>query len=343
MIRPPKNFYPNDSWLAIVRQQGVIEYAYFDSDARDIVELNGPYHIRAGVIYSIKGFTLQGLLAKFYGNGNVRNRIDCDYSRDTYSKHDFTLSFDINKAREIKLKDIKSLMYHPKTRYKTPDDTHILTSFLPDGKEIQFRCNVAHTHLMPLHVRFNRFRGICNRKGIPLTRILYRAKAVNPCGKFKLTDLYDYSISNFLFTKAAVYRRTWTSCTLEDGTEGYRCDVWFKDYRTMSVFTDGKSYDTVADTKYNSKLSGMSIDIMLANGIEVTNVVKPARYYKHYENAIERGDLSKRALWENKEGMKLMKPAKIYKYRRVHAEKIVKSTDGVEMIDYRASSMRINE
>lgn len=343
MIRNPKNFYPNDSWLAIVRQRGVIEYAYFDPDARLVVECNGPYHIRAGVIYSVKGFTLQGLLAKFYGNGNIRDRIDCDYSRCTYTKHHFTTSFDIAKAREIKIKDPKSQLFHPRTRFKTPEEVGEVTSFLPNGNEIRIRCNVAHTHLIPLHIKFNNIRGVLNRKGVPLTKLLYRANVVNPCGRFKLTDLYDYTVSNFIFCKAAVCRKTLTACRLDDNSEGYRCDVWYKDQRTMSVFIDDASYDTVAERKYNNKLSGMPIDIMEAAGYEVHNVVRPARNYLNYQKAIDTDNYKKRCEWENKEGMRLMKPQRIYKHKRVHADKIVRGADGIEMIDYRPQSMRINE
>lgn len=327
----------------MVRQEGVLSYAIFDADVADAVAINGPYHIRSAVIYSVKGFTLQNLLAKIYGLGAIHTHIDCDFRRPTFQKRYVVNAPSMSELRNIREKIQNSVETHPKTGVFNEEIVVSLTSILPGRQEITFKINAKYAHFVPIYVKFNQYWGICTRKGVTLSSILRKAGLVECTGKYRLRNLYDYTIKNMRFVHSGATRFVWKFVVVGE-LEGYMLTVYRKDVALHHVFVDPISYDAVSGNSYTDKLMGLAQDIMEAAGYEVRSVHIPSRLKKYYAKALDKGEkgYKARAKYENDGGMTLMTKAKRVKFKKVIAEKVI-VIEGVECIDMRPESMRLHD
>lgn len=347
--RKPVNYYTahesvGTCVLTIKRQEGAFDYAIFDLDAIDSVRSNGPYHIRSAVIYSVRGYTLQNLLAKVYGLGAIHTHIGCDFRRPTFQKRVITNATSIEDARKRRLELCNSTENHPKTGVFNESVGVELVSILPGGREITIKINSKFAHFVPKYGKFNQYWGLCNRQGVALVSILAKAGVVETRGKRRLTNLYDYTIKNGVFIHSKAYRLVWTECTNSVGEEGHLLTVWLGTTVRQRVFVDDAAYDVICDKEYLPSLKGIELDIMEGAGYEIRNVYVPARLKRYYAKALDKGEAGykSRARYENSPDMTLMTKAKRVRYKKVIAERIV-YVDGNECLDMRSSSMRLHD
>lgn len=327
--------------LTVHRQEGVLSYAIFDADVVDLVASNGPYHIRSAVIYSVKGFTLQNLLAKVYGLGAIHTHIDCDFRRQTFEKRVVANSLTLEQLHERKNLIRNSTETHPRTGVLSEDLVTEVTSLAPGNVKISFKINTKYLHFVPKYIKFNLYWGVCTRKGVTLTSILRKAGLVECTGKYRLRNLYDYTIRAGRFVHSGATRFAWKYI---DDLEGYLLEVYRADVVLHRIFTDGVSYDSVCANTYSDKLTGLAQDIMTVAGHEVRSVHVPARFKKYYAKALDAGEkgYKARAKYENAADMTLMTKAKRVKFKKVIAEKII-YVEGKEAIDMRPESMRLHD